>query len=84
MLFLDHHYATSSYKKVFQPILKEDIFRYKSEGEIEEENEAMKTRIPKIIHKTDVENVFSKICKSEDILKMSLRFVVDVMKESSV
>ena len=26
----------------------------------------MKTRIPKIIHKTDVENVFSKICKSED------------------
>ena len=84
LVFFETHTATSSYKKVFQPILKEDIFRYKSEGEIEEENEAMKTRIPKIIHKTDVENVFSKICKSEDILKMSLRFVVDVMKESSV
>jgi Ca2+-binding EF-hand superfamily protein len=84
LVFFETHTATSSYEKVFQPILKEDILHYKSEQEIDDECKARKLRLPKVLQTTDFELIFSKIIKSEDALTMSMRFVVDAMMEQCV
>eukprot|EP00943_MAST-04B_sp_MAST-4B-sp1_P005093 g5093.t1 len=84
LVFFETHTAASSYEKVFQPVLKEDILHYKSEQEIDDQCKARQLRLPKVLQTADFELVFSKIMKSEDALIISTRFVVDSIMEQCV
>ena len=79
LVFFETHTAESSFKKVFRPILKEDVELYLSEEELQAKEAHLSQSLPQVVRDVDFDLIFKKILKSEDALVLSLKYVVSAM-----